>query len=133
MTPQGNVATGARLDGDGRSPLRRVVRESWQRSMGYALDRDRDPDLVDMTDDDLRSYRAAHPLAGALPMIQQLLLRHTVDSGLVVAVGDQAGRLLWVDGDRDLRRRAEAMSCVEGADWSARAVGSCAPGTAVAV
>ncbi|MGO1318176.1 MAG: GAF domain-containing protein, partial [Cellulomonadaceae bacterium] len=40
---------------------------------------------------------------------------------------------LWVDGDRDLRRRAEAMSFVEGADWSERAVGTSAPGTAVAV
>jgi len=68
-----------------------------------------------------------------LPIIHQLLIRHTFESGLIVAVGDQAGRLLWIDGDRTLRRKAEGMFFVEGADWSERAVGTSAPGTALAL
>lgn len=111
--------------------VRRVIEESWHRSAGFDLDPDAPPDTVGVADDALRAYRDAHPLALALPTINQLLVRHTVDSGLIVAIGDQAGRLLWVDGDRDLRRRAEAMAFVEGADWSERAVGTSAPGTAL--
>ncbi len=68
-----------------------------------------------------------------LPTIHHLLIRHSFDSGLIVAVGDQAGRLLWIDGDRTLRRKAEDMLFVEGADWSEGAVGTSAPGTALAL
>ena len=108
-----------------------LVRESWRRSVAFNLDPDAVPDALDLTDAALREQRAAHPLAVALPTIQQLLVRHADDSGLIVAIGDQTGRLLWVAGDAALRRRAEAMAFVEGADWSERAAGTSAPGTAL--
>ena len=123
-----DAVIGSRIEAVG---VRALVRDSWQRSLTLRLDPDRPRVLVDLDDDELRDYRAAHPLALALPTIQRLLVRHTVDAGLIVAVGDQAGRLLWVDGDARLRRRAEAMLFVEGADWSERAVGTSAPGTAL--
>ncbi|MDF1480233.1 GAF domain-containing protein [Leifsonia sp. H3M29-4] len=113
--------------------VRRVVQESWQRSLQLAVDPDRPLRGVDLLDDELRAYRDAHPLALALPTIHRLLIRHTFDAGLIVAVGDQDGRLLWIDGDRGLRRKAESMLFVEGADWSERAVGTSAPGTALAL
>jgi hypothetical protein len=113
--------------------VRTLVRESWQRSLNLAIDPDHPLVRLDLDADELREYRDAHPLALALPTIQRLLVRHTIDAGLIVAVGDQAGRLLWVDGDRDLRRRAEGMVFVEGADWSERRVGTSAPGTALAL
>ena len=113
--------------------IRRVVAESWQRSLSLQLDPDHPLVHLDLEAHDLRDYRDAHPLALALPTIQRLLVRHTVDAGLIVAVGDRAGRLLWIDGDRVLRRKAEGMLFVEGADWSERAVGTSAPGTALAL
>ena len=121
--------------GDRRQPagVRPLVRDSWQRSLSLKIDPDRPLVRFGLDDDDLREYRDAHPLALALPTIQRLLVRHTVDVGLIIAIGDQAGRLLWVDGDRDLRRKAEGMFFVEGADWSERAVGTSAPGTALAL
>ncbi|MCU1406159.1 MAG: transcriptional regulator [Glaciihabitans sp.] len=88
---------------------------------------------VDLAEDDLREYRALHPLSLALPTIHELLVRHTFETGLIVAVGDQSGRLLWIDGDRALRRKAEGMLFVEGANWSESAVGTSAPGTALAL
>ena len=115
------------------SGVRRVVHESWLRSLSLDLDPDHPLITLELGPDELRDYREAHPLALALPTIQRLLVQHTLDAGLIVAVGDQAGRLLWVDGDRDLRRRAESMLFVEGADWSERAVGTSAPGTALAL
>ena len=113
--------------------VRRLVRESWQRSLGYRLDADRIVAEPELTDDQLRAYRNAHPLQMTLPVLQKLLIRHTFDAGLIVAVGDSSGRLLWIDGDRDLRSRAEAMGFLEGANWSERAVGTSAPGTALAL
>ena len=113
--------------------VRRVVQESWLRSLQLDLDPDRPLSRLDLDDDELRDYRDGHPLALVLPTIHRLLVRHTFDAGLIVAVGDQAGRLLWIDGDRALRRKAEGMLFVEGADWSEAAVGTSAPGTALAL
>jgi transcriptional regulator of acetoin/glycerol metabolism len=119
-----------------RSPVagvRKLVEESWQRSLQLELDPDHLGPGVDFDEDDLHEYRSAHPMALALPTIHSLLIRHTFDAGLIVAVGDEAGRLLWIDGDRALRRKAEGMLFVEGADWSESAVGTSAPGTALAL
>lgn len=111
--------------------VRRLVRDSWERSLRFRLDPDRIAGDPELSDEQLRQYRSTHPLHLALPALHRLLIRHTLDAGLIVAVGDSAGRLLWIDGDRDLRRRAEGMGFLEGANWSERAVGTSAPGTAL--
>jgi hypothetical protein len=49
------------------------------------------------------------------------------------AVSDTAGRLLWVEGHRSARARAERMNFVEGALWDEEHAGTNAPGTALAV
>jgi len=121
------------LDGRPINGVRRVVAESWQRSLELHLDPDRVVAGLQFDEDDLREYRDGHPMSFVLPTIHSLLIRHTFDAGLIVAIGDEAGRLLWIDGDRSLRRKAEGMLFVEGADWSERAVGTSAPGTALAL
>lgn len=110
--------------------VRRLVHDSWARSSASHLDPDAVPEPT-LLDDSLRAVQDQHPLTRALGTIQTLLVRHTTDTGLMVAVGDQAGRLLWVDGDHDVRRRAESMGFVAGTDWSETAVGTNAPGTAL--
>lgn len=110
--------------------IRPLVRESWSRAAGAHLDPDAVPEPT-LLDDNLRAVQEEHPLTRVLGTIQTLLVRHTTDTGLMVAVGDQTGRLLWVDGDRDMRRRAESMGFVAGTDWSEPAVGTNAPGTAL--
>lgn len=112
--------------------LRAPVRESWQRSLRHHTDPDKAvPELV-FAGSDLEEYRRAHPLAAAMPVIRQLLVRPGTESGLLVAVGDELGRLLWVEGDDVLRRRAEGMLFMPGTDWSEQSVGTSAPGTALA-
>ena len=113
--------------------VRRMVADSWRRSRASGLYPAAVPGVVDLADDELHERRSNHPLARVQGVIDQLLVRHTTDRGLLVAVGDQHGRLLWVDGDPGLRRRAEAMAFVPGADWSERAAGTSAPGTALAL
>ncbi|MFD1210485.1 GAF domain-containing protein [Arthrobacter sp. GCM10027362] len=113
--------------------VRREVRDSWQRSLG-AL---KSPELAAarpaLGTGDLEDYRQCHLLADVMPVIRRLLVLPARDTGLLVAVGDERGRLLWVDGDRAQRRRAESMAFLPGADWSEAAVGTNAPGTALAL
>jgi GAF domain len=114
-----------------RSALRPVVAQSWVRSLAVGVD----PDhlAVQAGPDDVGQVREAHPLAPGLPMIRRLLVEDASGSGVIVAVSSADGTLLWVEGDRTARRRAEAMNFVPGADWSERGAGTNAPGTALAL
>jgi hypothetical protein len=115
------------------SPLRRVVAESWERSLATGVD----PNLGGVKGTSapltLEQLRATHPLASALPVIRRLLVEDASDAGVVVAVTAVDGTLLWVEGDRAACQKAEAMNFVPGADWSERSAGTNAPGTALAL
>ena len=115
------------------TPLRRVVAESWQRSLARGVD----PDVGGAWSSELAQsvarMRAAHPLASALPVIRRLLVEDATTSGVMVAVSAADGTLLWVEGDAGARRKAEAMNFVPGADWSEPGAGTNAPGTALAL
>ena len=110
--------------------LRDVVRESWLRSLEYKGAAESNAHTV-LSDEDLRGLRTASPLRLVLPVFDRLLLEPSRDTGLILAIGDPTGRLLWVKGDRQVLRDAESMAFVPGADWSERAVGTSAPGTAL--
>jgi transcriptional regulator of acetoin/glycerol metabolism len=117
-----------------RGATRRLVAESWARASARRLAPDRAEPGAPLGHDLLDELRRSHPLAAAVPVIRSLLVRDADEgSGVVVAVGDAAGRLLWVEGDRTLVRQAEAMRFVPGADWSEARVGTSAPGTALAL
>jgi hypothetical protein len=122
------------VDGDflASAPVRPVVARSWQRSLATGVDPDRQvqPDPAGL---ELARLRETHPLAPALPVIRRLLVDDAAGTGVVVAVTAADGTLLWVEGDREARRRAESMNFVPGADWSERGVGTNAPGTALAL
>ncbi len=109
--------------------IRPLVRDSWRRSLAHFVGADGLPPL-DLTVEELEAYRSAHPLAGVMDMVRDLLLPEA-DSGVVVAVGDAAGRLLWVEGDRRVRSLTGDMGFIAGANWSEEAVGTSAPGTAL--
>ena len=98
--------------------LRRLIRESWQRSAKLQANPDIPEAPLAMDRDVLEEYRRQHPLATIMPVIHKLLIQPSHDSGLLVAVGDEVGRLLWVEGDPVMQRRAEGMMFVPGADWS---------------
>ncbi|MET0781576.1 MAG: GAF domain-containing protein [Microbacterium sp.] len=113
--------------------VRPLVQESWRRSLASLVGAEALPPL-DLASDELEEYRRTHPLASVMDMIRALLLPgEATDSGVVVAVGDAAGRLLWVEGDHRIRSLTGDMGFVEGANWSEAAVGTSAPGTALAL
>ncbi|MDN3310977.1 GAF domain-containing protein [Microbacterium oryzae] len=113
--------------------VRSIVRDSWGRSVVSAVGAETLP-VLELQGEDLETYRRGHPLAGALELIRGLLLPgHAEAAGVAVAVGDAAGRLLWVEGDRRVRNLTGDMGFVAGANWAEDRVGTAAPGTALAL
>lgn len=123
----GNLGDARLLD------VRELVRESWRRSLASAVGAEDLPPL-EFTREAIEAYRRDHPLAGARDMIRALLVPgDAASSGVVVAVGDAAGRLLWVEGDHGIQSLTSDMGFVAGANWSEQVVGTSAPGTALAL
>lgn len=121
------------LDDRRLQEVRPLVRESWERSWRGRVGPEGAPPL-ELISDELEAYRLAHPLASVMDMIRALLLPgEAEDTGVIIAVGDQAGRLLWIEGDDQLRSLTDGMGFVAGANWSEDAVGTSAPGTALAL
>ncbi|MGW0646160.1 GAF domain-containing protein [Streptomyces badius] len=113
-------------------PVRAVVGASWRRSARARVSPDEAP-VVELGPDELNAYRAAHPLAPAMPVIRELMGAYATDGEHLLAVCDAHGRLLWVEGHTAARRAAGLMNFVEGARWAESVAGTNAPGTAIAV
>lgn len=101
-------------------PVRNVVAESWRRCAGARVEPD-GPARVDLTADDLAARRAEHPLAGVMPLIRDILGTVAQDGAHLLSVGDETGRMLWVEGHAQVRRRVERMNFVPGSRWANRA------------
>jgi hypothetical protein len=111
--------------------VRPLVADSWRRSLVGGLDPETGGVPVPLETAALEELRRRSPLARTMPVIRRLLVEAATDAGLVVAVTDAHGQILWLEGDARLRRRAEAMHFVAGADWSEARAGTNAPGTAL--
>ncbi|MGC2940490.1 MULTISPECIES: helix-turn-helix domain-containing protein [unclassified Brevibacterium] len=111
--------------------VRTSVLESWDRSLA----RLRDPDSVQVQvafeADRLAEVRRRHPFHAIMPLLRSHLIEPARDAGLLAALGDEQGRLLWVEGERGVRNRAEAMGFVSGSDWSEEVMGTSAPALAL--
>ncbi|WP_394215037.1 transcriptional regulator [Brachybacterium vulturis] len=114
----------------GRELVRPPVLASWRRSLaalpagalrtGEALD-----------GEGLAAARQAHLFSAVLPLLRSRLIDPAVEAGLMVALGDATGRLLWVEGRPPLLSRADDMGFAPGADWSESAMGTSAPALAL--
>lgn len=114
------------------SRLHPALRESWSRSSQYLDDPAGALAPIELDGSDLADYRRDHPLGLVLPVFDKLLIQPAAEAGLIVAIGDAWGRLLWVDGDRSTLRSAESGAFQPGANWSESAIGTSAPGVALA-
>lgn len=113
--------------------VRPLIRESWERSWRGGVGAEAAPQLA-FSRDELAQNRQMHPMAAVLDMIRGLLLPgDPEDSGVIVAIGDHAGRLLWIEGDHQLQSLTDDIGFVAGANWAEDAVGTTAPGTALAL
>lgn len=120
----------ARARGD-RLDVRSVVLDSWRRSRAGGVDPDGVLPPMAWNGDELAQARCESPLAAIMPVVRRLLVDNAADAGLLVAVADADGRLLWVEGETHLRDRAAAMHFLEGARWGELDAGTNAPALAI--
>ncbi|MFE4631959.1 transcriptional regulator [Streptomyces sp. NPDC056773] len=119
-------------DGRVEAPVRAVIARSWRRCARARVSPECTPRL-ELAGAELRSYRDQHPLARVLPLFRDLVGAFASDGAHLLAVCDARGSLLWVEGEPATMRRAEGLGFVPGARWAETAMGTNAPGTAVAV
>jgi len=102
-------------------PERRVL-DSWRRSSAWVS-----PQLaaapVDDTDAAVASWRGSGTAAG-LRLVEADVRRAADDGGLVAAVTDASGRIVWTHGSRVMRRRSEQVGFVPGGHWDEASVGT---------
>lgn len=111
-------------------PVREAVLASWRRSLATVTEADCTASAA-LEGSELDEARRGHLFSAVLPLLRSRLIDPAVEAGMVVALGDADGRLLWVEGRSQLISRADEMGFAAGADWSERAMGTSAPALAL--
>ena len=115
------------------SDVRKLVRDSWRRSLAAGVAPDQGGAPVRLTPAELECARELSPLGPTIGLIHSELSSLDEDARHIVAIADAQANLLWVTGDRGTCERAREMRFQEGAAWSETAAGTNALGTAVAL
>jgi hypothetical protein len=122
------------LRGDGvASDVREVIARSWERSNSAGVD-----PLGGLAPRALSAGEAEElwrrsPLSIAERVVSQLLEDVRLEGQQVAIVCDDVGNLLWIDGDNSVLDGAREINLDRGAQWSERAAGTNAMGTALAL
>lgn len=111
--------------------VRSVVAASWRRSIDAGISAEHSVAPLTLSSTELVHYRGEHRLSRVFLLLHDVLGRIAEDCGCVMALGDEKGQLLWVCGQPDVLRQAEAIRFVEGTSWDERSAGTNAPGTAL--
>jgi len=121
------------LEGRADRSVRDVIRESWRRSAAAGVDPAVRSAPVRMSDAETRDRLEHGPLALAPSVLSQLREEVQSDDEQIALLCDLDGTILWIDGDPRVLDRANDIHLSLGAEWSERAVGTNAMGTALAV
>ena len=124
-----------RFLGNGRlDAVRAPIADSWRRSQEAGVDPSPDYRAPVLADEDETSARwNVHPLAAALPVIEDSLTAIADESAHLIVISDADGLLLWIGGNARVRMAAaDSMNFTEGALWSENGAGTNAIGTALA-
>ena len=123
-------ARGGGTAGDGVRPL---IEASWRRTERAGVDPEYPDPRQAFAPDALDDHRDASGLRDCLDSLRACLSPLASESAHVMVVTDADCRILWMEGDPKVRRRAEGIVFQEGMDWTERSVGTNAIGTALAI
>jgi hypothetical protein len=107
-----------------------VIGESWRRC-SQQIDPHRAAAPVDSEPDDVRARWAASPIRRSGVDVEGQLAQAAEAGGLVAAVTDEDGRILWSAGSRQMRTVAERVGFVPGGRWDEPSAGTNALGLAL--
>jgi hypothetical protein len=112
---------------------RLLVADSWRRSIAAGVDPGTRcaPQAFDA--DTVADVREAHPLDRHLPMLRETLRGMADASAHLMVITDAEGQVLWSEGPRGVRRRADGIGLVEGFRWTEEAIGTNGIGTALSI
>jgi hypothetical protein len=110
---------------------RAVIDASWQRMRRLGMDPDSRSAAPVLTFEKLEARRRGSRLTEALPTLRGGLLTLAEQAVHIMVIVDADGTVLWRDGSAAVRRHADGLGFVEGADWQEEAVGTNAIGTAL--
>ncbi len=115
-----------------RTAPRLLVERSWRRVAAQGVDPDRPPAPDPLGAAEVERRRTGCRLHEVLPELRGALTSVAEDAHHLMVVTDADGVVLWREGARRVRHRADSLGFTEGATWSEPAIGSNAIGTALA-
>jgi hypothetical protein len=121
------------LDDTGDATVRRLVSESWERSLAAAIDPATPLPPLRFDPAESRARLDAHPLHKVMPLLRANLVSIAEEAKHVVVVTDGEGTVLWRDGASQVLGPADRVGLVEGSNWSEEAIGTNAMGTGLAL
>jgi hypothetical protein len=117
----------------GDAHVRRLVSESWERSVRASIDPSTSLAPLRFDPSESRARLAAHPLHAVMPLLRSNLVSIAEEAMHVVVVTDEQGTVLWREGASAVLRPADGVGLVEGSCWSEDAIGTNAMGTTLAL
>ncbi|MFJ1754363.1 GAF domain-containing protein [Kitasatospora sp. NPDC088134] len=106
------------------SGLRPEIEDSWARLRRLGLDPERTREVHRLPPAELAELRRSSGLEQVLPVLRSTLFLPGDPTPVILAVADPRGRVLWMDGERRLKREVDAIGFEQGALWSEDAVGT---------
>ncbi|GAA4580339.1 GAF domain-containing protein [Planotetraspora phitsanulokensis] len=122
-----------RGDRTGEDGPRKVILESWRRSLDAGIDPDRHAAPLVYDTDEIGDARASHPMSRLLPMLRHTLVQIADEAAHIMVITDADGLVLWREGHHQVRRKADTIGLADGFHWSEQAVGTNGIGTALAM
>jgi len=117
-----------------RNSIRRLIEDSWRRSVGQGVDPFRGAAPLMQREEDLQGlHRRNRELASAAKPIAAQAKRFLAESGTIMVITDPGGVIMHTEGDAATRGAAREIHLAPGGDWSEASVGTNAIGTALAV
>ncbi len=107
-----------------------VIGDSWARCR-RVVPAGRAAAPVDAEPDEVRRRWADSPIRRSGIGVEEQLGRAAEASGLIAAVTDEEGRILWSAGSKQMSRTAEAVGFVRGGRWDEASAGTNALGLAL--
>jgi GAF domain len=113
-------------------PPRKIIAESWNRIRGNGIDPDRGSAASSpVSTDDVQRRRSQSRLIEVVEVLRNGLASFADDGVHMMVITDAEGCILWREGNRAVRAKADSMGFVEGARWTERAVGTNGIGTSL--
>lgn len=123
------------LSGDGlpHDAVRRMVEDSWRRSLEQGVSPARVAAPLAVDDDGLHALQHRHRdlIEAAKPVMAQAR-EFLAESGTIMILTDPKGVILWVEGDPGTKFNGQDVQLVPGALWNESVSGTNAIGTALA-